>query len=44
VPLVSLDGRSVFWVDPTGAATIDQVATDETAVWTVRMPAAPIQH
>ena len=39
-PLVSLDGRSVFWIDPTGAATIDQVATDETAVWTVRMPAA----
>lgn len=39
-PLVSLDGRSVFWVDPTGAATIDQVATDATAAWAVRMPAA----
>jgi diguanylate cyclase (GGDEF)-like protein len=38
-PLVSLDGRSVFWVDPTGTATIDQVATDATANWQMRMPA-----
>ena len=35
-PLVSLDGRSVFWVDPTGGATIDQVATDGTLAWAVR--------
>lgn len=27
-PVVSLDGRSVFWIDPTGTATIDQVAAD----------------
>jgi diguanylate cyclase (GGDEF)-like protein len=39
VPLVSLDGRSLFWVDPTGTATIDQVATDATANWQVRTPA-----
>lgn len=40
VPVVTLDGRSVFWVDPTGTATIEQVATDATAVWSVRMPGA----
>ena len=39
VPLVSLDGRSAFWVDPTGTATIEQVATDATANWRVRTPA-----
>ena len=38
VPLVSLDGRSVYWIDPTGTATIDQVATDATIGWAVRLP------
>jgi diguanylate cyclase (GGDEF)-like protein len=37
-PFVSLDGRSQFWVDPAGTATIDQVATDATAVWELRLP------
>ena len=38
VPLVSLDGRSAFWIDPAGTATIDQVATDAAAQWQLRMP------
>lgn len=37
-PLVSLDGRSVFWVDSTGTATIDRVATDATVPWAIREP------
>mgnify|MGYP003347917139 CR=1 FL=1 len=38
VPKVSLDGRSVVWVDPDGAATIAQVAADMGTDWSLRMP------
>jgi two-component system, sensor histidine kinase LadS len=37
--IVSLDGRSRYWVDPSGAATADQVeAAGDTLPWALRRP------
>lgn len=36
-PVVPLDGRSLFWIDPTGRASIDQVeAAGDSLGWTAR--------
>ncbi|HWP12528.1 MAG TPA: 7TM-DISM domain-containing protein, partial [Ramlibacter sp.] len=36
-PVLSLDGRSRYWLDPTGIRTIDQVeATADTLPWALR--------
>ncbi len=35
-PLVSLDGRSEFWIDPTGKATIEQIEIGAGLPWALR--------
>ena len=31
--VVSLDGRSVYWVDPTGQATVEQIGQWMSGLW-----------